>query len=47
MVKEIEANVSADILTAVNELCNAVYHGDLFDDKKYNELITLIQTTTM
>lgn len=47
MVKEIEPNVSADILTAVNELCNAVYHGDLFDDKKYNELITLIQTTTM
>lgn len=45
MVKGIEPNVSADILTAVNELCNAVYHGDSFNDEKYNELISHIQLT--
>lgn len=43
MVKSIESNVSADILSAVNELCNAVYQGDSFDDEKYNELISYIQ----
>ena len=46
MVKDIEPNVSVDILTAVNELCNAVYQGDLFDDKKYNELISCVQTAS-
>lgn len=43
MIKDIESNVSADILTAVNELCDAVYQGDLFGDKKYNELISCVQ----
>lgn len=43
MVECIEPNVSADILSAVNELCNAVYQGDSFDDEKYNELISYIQ----
>ena len=46
MVKGIEPNVSADILMAVNELCNAVYHGDLFDDNKYNELISYVQAAS-
>lgn len=43
MVKDVEPNVSADILSAVNELCFTVYHGDSFDDEKYNELISYIQ----
>lgn len=43
MLKGIGSNVSADILSAVNELCNAVYHGDLFGDKHYNELISYVQ----
>ena len=43
MVECIEPNVSADILSAVNELCNAVYQGDSFDDEKYNELVSYIQ----
>ena len=43
IIKDIELNVSADILSAVNELCNTVYQGDMFDDKKYNELISCIQ----
>lgn len=46
MVKDIEPNVRADILTVVNKLCNAVYHGDLFDDKKYNELISYVQAAS-
>lgn len=46
MVKGIEPNVSADILMAVNELCSAVYHGDLFDDNKYNELISYVQAAS-
>lgn len=43
MLKDVEPNVSADVLSAVEELCTAVYHGDLFDDEKYNELISLVQ----
>ena len=46
MIKGIEPNVSADILSAVNELCNAVYHGDLFGDKHYNELISYVQAVS-
>lgn len=43
MIKSVEANASEDVLSAVNELCSAVYHGDSFDDEKYNELISHIQ----
>ena len=43
MIKGIEPNVSADILKTITELCDAVYHGDLFGDKKYNELISYVQ----
>ena len=46
MLKGIGSNVSADILSAVNELCNAVYHGDLFGDKHYNELISYVQAVS-
>ncbi|MBD9162401.1 MAG: hypothetical protein EGP80_00210, partial [Blautia wexlerae] len=47
IVKDINSNVSKNVLSIVNELCNVVYRGDGFGDKEYNELITLIQTTTM
>lgn len=43
MIKNIETNASADILSAINELCSNVYNGDLFDDEKYNKLIFYIQ----
>ena len=45
IIKDIEPDVNKDVLSIANELCNAVYHGDGFGDKEYNELITLIQTT--
>ena len=44
MIKGIETNASADILSVVKELCSAVYHGDSFDDEKYNKLICYVQT---
>lgn len=44
MIKGIETNASADILLVVKELCSAVYHGDSFDDEKYNKLISYVQT---
>lgn len=44
MIKDIETNASANILSVVKELCSAVYHGDSFDDKKYNKLISYVQT---
>lgn len=47
MVKGIEPNVSADILTMVSDLCNAVYHGDLFDDEKLDELISYVQSASV
>ena len=37
-------NASADMLSVAKKLCSAVYHGDSFDDEKYNELISYIQT---
>lgn len=43
MIKCVEPDVSEDVLFAVNELCNDVYHGDSFDDEKYNEMISYIQ----
>ena len=43
MINDIEPNISVDILSVVNELCDAVFHGDLFDDKRYNELISFVQ----
>ena len=46
MIKDIESNVSADILSAVNKLCTGVYHGDLFGDKHYNELISYVQAVS-
>ena len=45
MIKDIETNASEDILSEVKELCAAVYHGDSFDDEKYNKLISYIQAT--
>ena len=45
MIKGIETNASEDILSVVKELCSAVYHGDSFDDEKYNKLISYVQTT--
>lgn len=47
ILKELDSNASEDMLSAVNELCNAVYQGDLFDDKKYNELIFYVQDTSV
>ena len=44
MIKGIETNASEDILSVVKELCSAVYHGDSFDDEKYNKLISYVQT---
>ncbi len=43
MIKGLEQNVSADIISAVMELCSAVYEGDSFNDEKYNELISFVQ----
>ena len=43
MINDIEPNISVDILSVVNELCDTVFHGNLFDDKKYNELISFVQ----
>ena len=44
MIKGLEQDVSPDILSAVKELCLAVYEGDYFNDEKYNELISYIQS---
>ena len=44
MIKYIETNASADILSVAKKLCSTAYHGDSFDDEKYNELISYIQT---
>ena len=46
MIKELDSCVNEDILSAVNELCSAVYHGDSFDDKKYNKLISYVQAAS-
>lgn len=45
MIKGLEPDASSDILSAVKELCLAVYEGDSFNDEKYNELISCIQST--
>lgn len=45
MIKGLEQDASSDILSAVKELCLAVYEGDSFNDEKYNELIACIQST--
>lgn len=45
MIKGLEQYASSDILSAVKELCLAVYEGDSFNDEKYNELISCIQST--
>ena len=47
ILKELDSNASEDMLSTVNELCNAVYQGDLFDDKKYNELISYVQAASV
>ena len=44
MIKGLEQDASPDILSAVKELCHAVYEGDSFNDEKYNELISYIQS---
>ena len=44
MLKGIETKANADILLVVKEQCSAVYHGDSFDDEKYNKLISYVQT---
>lgn len=46
IIKSIEPDVSADIISAVTEMCKAVYQGDLFDDLKYNELISCVQAAS-
>ena len=46
IIKDIEHNVHTDILSTVNVLCNTIYQGNLFDDKKYNELISCIQAAS-
>lgn len=46
MIKGIQTTASDDILSVVNELCSAVYHGDSFDDEKYNKLISYVQTAS-
>ncbi|MBR7096079.1 MAG: hypothetical protein IKC73_07675, partial [Clostridia bacterium] len=45
MIKGLEQDASSDILSAVKELCLGVYEGDSFNDEKYNELISCIQST--
>ena len=45
MIKGLKQDASPDILSAVKELCLAVYEGDSFNDEKYNELIACIQST--
>lgn len=47
IIKGIETDVGADIMSAVTEMCKAVYQGDLFDDKKYNELISCVQAASI
>ncbi len=44
MIKKIEPNANTEILSAVNELCSTVYQGDSFDDEKYNEMISCVQS---
>lgn len=46
IIKELAANASEDILSAVKELCSSVYYGDYFDNKKYNELISYLQAAS-
>lgn len=46
ILKELDSNVSKDMLLAVKELCSAVYHGDSFDNVKYNELISYVQAAS-
>jgi len=46
IIKELDSNASEDILSAVKELCSAVYHGDYFDDEKYNKLISYVQAAS-
>ncbi len=46
MIQELDSNVSKDVLSAVNELCSNVYHGEAFDDEKYNELISCVQAAS-
>ncbi len=47
MVKELDSNVSEDVLLAVTELCSNVYHGEKFDDEKYNELISCVHSASI
>ena len=44
MIKELDLIAKENILSSVNELCSAVYHGESFDDEKYNDLISCVQT---
>lgn len=47
IIKGMENVVDAGIILTVTEMCEAVYQGDLFDDKKYNELISYVQTASI
>ncbi len=47
MIQELDSNVSEDVLSTVNELCSDVYHGEAFDDEKYNELISRVQAANI
>lgn len=44
IIKDIETNVSSDILSSIVELCSNVYCGDSFDDEKFNKLMLDSQT---
>ena len=42
IIKDIETNVSSDVLSSIVELCSNVYCGDSFDDEKFNKLILTV-----
>ena len=44
IIKDIETNVSSDVLSSIVELCSNVYCGDSFDDEKFNKLMLDSQT---
>ena len=44
IIEEIKSSTKDEVLLAVRELCTDVYNGETFNDEKYNELISCIQS---
>lgn len=42
-IRKLSLNVSEDILSSIDELCNTIYNGEPFGDEKLNELISCVQ----